>query len=64
MPAVRVEASRGTSVKVGDLVKRGQKLGIALDFRGSVTSPVDGVVRSVDFDSETHSFVIKIEEQH
>lgn len=60
---LRVEASHGTRVKVGDSVRRGQKLGAALDFKGSITSPVDGVVRSIDFDSDTHTFVIKIEEE-
>jgi len=60
---LRVEASHGVNVKIGDLVRRGDKIGTAIDFKGSVTSPVDGVVRSIDFDSDAHAFVIKIEEE-
>ena len=58
-----VEASHGITVKVGDPVRRGDNLGSALGFKGSVASPVDGIVRSVDFDSNAHAFVIKIEEK-
>lgn len=59
---VRVEATFGASVKVGDRVTKGQKLGTAPGFKAAVISPVDGVVKEITFDAEDHTFVISIEE--
>ncbi|MGQ9628217.1 MAG: biotin/lipoyl-containing protein [Anaerolineae bacterium] len=59
---VRVEATYGADVKVGDRVTKGQKLGTASDFKTPVASPVDGVVKEISFDADDHTFVINIEE--
>jgi hypothetical protein len=57
---IRVEATYGTTVKVGDRVTAGQRLGIDTDHRTPVLSPADGEVRVVVFDAETHTFVIHV----
>lgn len=59
---VRVEATFGPDVKVGDHVTTGQKLGTAPDFEGVVRSPIDGRVRRISFDADDHTFVICIGE--
>jgi hypothetical protein len=57
---IRVEATYGAAVKVGDRVTAGQRLGIDTDHRTPVLSPADGEVRVVVFDAETHTFVIHV----
>lgn len=56
-----VEASYGTKVKIGDKVKKGQILGISLDFKEEVRSTIDGLVRGIEFNPQNHSFLIEVE---
>lgn len=60
---LQVGATFGATVKVGDQVKKGQRLGTARDFKTPVLSPVDGRVKKVSFDADEHVFVVTIEEQ-
>jgi len=59
---LRVEASFGTLVRPGDLVKKGERIGIDPSFKSWVTSPVSGRVSSVRFDTDNHCFIVEIVE--
>ncbi|MCD5401579.1 hypothetical protein LR013_03185 [candidate division NPL-UPA2 bacterium] len=57
---LHVEASLGVKVKVGDKVKEGEKLGMSPNMGGPLVSPVAGTVSNISFNSEEHTFVIRI----
>ena len=57
---LRVEASYGCNVKVGDVLEPGTQIGNALGTKLPVNTPTAGIVRSVDFNSKDHSFGIVI----
>lgn len=59
---LRVEASFGTAVKPGDRVRKGDRVGIDPKLKQWVLSPIEGKVVSVEFDPETHHFIVKITE--
>ena len=55
---IKVDATYGVTVKVGDKVSKGQEIG-QKSFAGEIaTSPVSGVVRNIRFEPTNHEFVI------
>jgi len=58
--SLKVEASYGLSVKVGDVIEAGMRIGNALDNKKPLKTPMDGTVKSIVFDSKDHSFVVVI----
>ncbi len=57
---IKVEASYGCKVQVGDTVEAGEEIGNALRTGQPVKTPIAGTVKSIDFNSKEHSFVIVI----
>lgn len=57
---VILEASRGCLRKPGEKVRKGDKLGILPGFAGDALSPVDGIIKSVGFSSDTHTLWVVI----
>lgn len=58
---VRVEATYGLTVKVGDHVRPGQSLcDAAPATQDSFVCPVPGTIETVRFDPERHEFVITV----
>jgi Na+-translocating ferredoxin:NAD+ oxidoreductase RnfC subunit len=57
---VRVDATYDLMVKVGDKVRRTERLSSAPESHATSAAPVAGTVRSIQFDSERHEFVIVI----
>jgi biotin carboxyl carrier protein len=60
--SLKVDATCGPAVKAGDTVEAGDKIGNALRTGQPVKAPAAGIVKSVDFRSRDHSFVIVIGE--
>jgi hypothetical protein len=57
---IRVEATYGADVSIGDQVIEGQRLGTAADRCRPVLSPTRGIVRAVVCDAATHTLVIHV----
>ena len=57
---LHVEASFGVKVKVGDRVKQGEELGMTPNMGGPLVAPVAGTVSNISFNSQDHTFVIRI----
>jgi len=58
---VRAEATFGLKVRIGDRVRRGQLIGISADTKEPLPSPLTGIVKGVEFDSEEHAFVVVLD---
>lgn len=57
---VRVDATYDLTVKVGDRVRRAERLSSAPESDATSAAPVAGTIRSIQFHSERHEFVIVI----
>ena len=58
---LRVNATQGTGVRVGQTVHRNQIVGQKADGSGQpYFCPIDGRVLKIDFDGENHEFIITI----
>ncbi len=57
---LRVDATYDLTVKVGDKVRRGERLSQSPEPGARSAAPVAGTIRSIQFDSERHEFVIAI----
>ncbi len=57
---LQVEATSGIKIKVGDRVKKGEKVGLSPGPNNSVLSPREGIVEDIAFDSEKHMFAIRL----
>jgi len=57
---LRVDATYGLAVKVGDKVRPGKRLSSAPGSGATSAAPVAGTVRSIQLDAERHEFVIVI----
>jgi len=57
---VRISATEGLSVRVGDRVRRGQQLSAGPSSDSASTAPVSGIVKSIQFDPGQHEFVIVV----
>ena len=57
---VRVSATDGLNVRVGDRVRRGQRLSAGPLSDSTSTAPVSGIVKSIQFDPGQHEFVIVV----
>lgn len=56
----KVDATFGILVKVGDKVKRGEKLGVSSDLK-DVLVEEEGTVKNILFDGNQHVFIIEIQ---
>ena len=57
---VRIDATYGLTVQVGDKVRPGDALCEASGTTKACLCPVRGVIESIRFDGENHEFVISI----
>jgi Na+-translocating ferredoxin:NAD+ oxidoreductase RnfC subunit len=57
---LRVSATYHLSVKVGDRVRREERLREGPNEDGRFAAPVSGVVKSIEFDAGSHEFVVTI----
>ena len=57
---LKIDASFGVEVAVGDEVEAGEFLGFDAKTGGKVFSPMDGVVAECSFDSGSHEFRISV----
>ncbi len=57
---VRVDATYGLAVKVGDEVRPGDYLCDTPTTQGSCVCPVRGTIESIRFDAEHHEFVVAV----
>ena len=57
---LEVEATRGIKVKVGDRVKKGEKIDLVSQVSDPVLSPAEGIVEEISFDDRKHMFVIRL----
>jgi Na+-translocating ferredoxin:NAD+ oxidoreductase RnfC subunit len=57
---LRIDATFGLKVKVGDKVRQGEELGTNADTGYLATCPISGIVKSVSFDPENHEFVVAV----
>lgn len=57
---MEVEATPGAAVRVGQRVRRGQKIGMARDAHTEVVSPADGVVRTVEFNRYENHYTVNV----
>ncbi len=57
---LQVEATPGIKIKVGDRVKKGEKVGLSPDLNNSVLSPREGIVEDIAFEGAKHMFVIRL----
>jgi len=58
---LRVDATFGLNVKVGDEVPTGHRLGVSAKTAKVLCSPASGVVREIAFDPDRHEFRIVID---
>lgn len=57
---LRVDATYNLTVKVGDRVRRGERLSQNREPAASSVAPAAGVIKSIQFDPEHHEFVVAI----
>jgi len=57
---LRVDATYDLMVKVGDRVRRGQRLSHGPSPQVRSAAPAAGVIESIQFDPERHEFVVAI----
>jgi len=57
---LRVSATYHLNVKVGDRVHPGERLHNGPNEDGRSIAPVSGIVRSVEFDTGAHEFIVVI----
>jgi len=57
---LRIDATFGLKVKVGDKVRQREDLGKNADTGDSATCPISGLVKSVSFDPENHEFLVVV----
>ena len=55
-----LDATFGSKVKIGDSVKTGQEIGKDSDSNQTVVSPMAGIISSITFNPENHTFVVII----
>jgi len=55
---LRVEATYDLTARVGDRVRRGERLSRSPESDTASAAPVAGTVKSIQFDPEHHEFVI------
>ncbi|MBW8003083.1 MAG: hypothetical protein FVQ80_13870 [Planctomycetes bacterium] len=55
---IKVDATYGVKVKVGDNVDRGQEIGKASCTGQMVTASISGVVREIRFEPQSHEFAV------
>ncbi len=57
---LHLDATFGSKVKIGDRIKTGQEVGKDSDSDQIVVSPMAGVISSITFNPENHTFVVVI----
>lgn len=57
---LKADATFGLKVKIGEKVKRGQQIGISVDNSKTLLAPVDGLIKSVFFNTASHSFDVRL----
>jgi len=55
---LRIDATFGLKIKAGDTIYTGQHIGA--NQEQTVSSPVSGTAKSIQFDSENHEFLVVI----
>jgi hypothetical protein len=55
---LKVDATFGPKVKIGDKIHRGDIVGVIPNSRRSLRAPVGGIIKEVSFCSQDHSFTI------
>lgn len=56
----KVDATFGVLVKIGDKVKKGDKLGLSSNLKDILVEE-EGTVKNILFDGNQHVFIIEIE---
>jgi Na+-translocating ferredoxin:NAD+ oxidoreductase RnfC subunit len=59
--ALRIDATEGPKVHVGDKVRRGQPLAAGGAEADATLAPVSGTVTRIDFHAAAHEFVVVIQ---
>ncbi len=57
---LRVDATYDLMVKIGDVVRQGERLSRDPSQGTASTAPMTGVIRSIRFDPRHHEFVVVI----
>jgi Na+-translocating ferredoxin:NAD+ oxidoreductase RnfC subunit len=58
---LRIDATEGPKVQVGDKVRQGQPVAAGGAEADATAAPVSGTVTRIDFDAPAHEFVIVIQ---
>ncbi len=56
----KVDATFGVLVKIGERVKKGDKLGLSSELK-EIISEEEGIVKNIIFDGQEHVFIIEID---
>ena len=56
----KVDATFGVLVKIGERVKKGDKLGLSSNLE-EIISEEEGIVKNIIFDGQEHVFIIEID---
>jgi|YelNatPaOPRAMG01_1025707.scaffolds.fasta_scaffold00665_6 biotin carboxyl carrier protein len=56
----KVDATFGVLVKIGERVKKGDKLGLSSNLK-DIISEEEGIVKNIIFDGQEHIFIIEID---
>jgi Na+-translocating ferredoxin:NAD+ oxidoreductase RnfC subunit len=57
---LRIDATEGPKVQVGDRVRQGQRLAAGGAETEATATPVSGTITRIDFDAAAHEFVLVI----